>query len=107
MHRRVRVLLWRSFPSATARIVDATQKGGFDFLGYHFERGYKWPRKKSLEKFKETIRQKTTRLRSGGMEEIIKDLNRSITGWYNYFRQIAGTTFKPLDGWIRRRLRGT
>lgn len=26
------------------RIVDAAQKGGFDFLGYHFERGYRWPR---------------------------------------------------------------
>jgi RNA-directed DNA polymerase len=23
------------------RIVDASQKGGFDFLGYHFERGYR------------------------------------------------------------------
>ena len=23
------------------RIVDATQRGGFDFLGYHFERGLK------------------------------------------------------------------
>ena len=22
------------------RIVDATQRGGFDFLGYHFERGH-------------------------------------------------------------------
>jgi RNA-directed DNA polymerase len=41
------------------RIVDASQKGGFDFLGYHFERGYRWPRKKSLEKFRETIRAKT------------------------------------------------
>ena len=25
------------------RIVDASQKGGFDFLGYHFERGHRWP----------------------------------------------------------------
>ena len=25
------------------RIIDATQPGGFDFLGYHFERGMKWP----------------------------------------------------------------
>ena len=24
---------------AKTRIVDATQRGGFDFLGYHFERG--------------------------------------------------------------------
>ena len=30
------------------RIVDATQPGGFDFLGYHFERGLRWPRRKSL-----------------------------------------------------------
>ena len=43
------------------RIVDATQKGGFDFLGYHFERGMKWPREKSLRKFKDTIRAKTRR----------------------------------------------
>lgn len=27
-------------------IVDASQRGGFDFLGYHFERGMKWPCKK-------------------------------------------------------------
>ena len=26
------------------KIVDATQRGGFEFLGYHFERGQKWPR---------------------------------------------------------------
>jgi RNA-directed DNA polymerase len=43
------------------RIVDATQEGGFDFLGYHFERGMRWPRKISMDKFKETIRQKTRR----------------------------------------------
>ena len=43
------------------RIVDATQHGGFDFLGYHFERGYKWPRKMSLKKFKDKIRVLTKR----------------------------------------------
>ena len=40
------------------RIVDATQPGGFDFLGYHFERGMKWPREKSLRKFRDAIRVK-------------------------------------------------
>ena len=43
------------------RLVDATRKGGFDFLGYHFERGMRWPRKKSLEKLKERIREETPR----------------------------------------------
>lgn len=34
------------------RLVDAAQPGGFDLLGYHFERGYRWPSKKSLAKYK-------------------------------------------------------
>jgi RNA-directed DNA polymerase len=43
------------------RIVDASQRGGFDFLGYHFERGYRWPRQKSLDKLKDALRAKTRR----------------------------------------------
>ena len=43
------------------RIVDATQRGGFEFLGYHFERGMKWPRAKSLGEFKTTVRHHTRR----------------------------------------------
>jgi Reverse transcriptase (RNA-dependent DNA polymerase) len=43
------------------RLVNASQRGGFDFLGYHFERGKKWPRKKSLDKLKDAIRSKTQR----------------------------------------------
>lgn len=42
------------------RIVDAV-KEGFDFLGYHFESMKRWPRKKSMDKIKETIRTKTRR----------------------------------------------
>lgn len=87
------------------RIVEATQKGGFDFLGYHFERGYRWPRKKSLDKFKDAIRQKTSKMRSGSMNEIAEDLNRTIRGWMAYFKHSHWTTFGPLDSWIRRRLR--
>jgi len=87
------------------RIVDATQKGGFDFLGYHFERGYRWPRQKSLDKFKETIRQKTGRLRPESLQTIIKEVNRSLAGWFEYFQHSIGNTFPSLDGWVRQRLR--
>ena len=87
------------------RIVNEKDRGGFDFLGYHFERGYRWPRQKSLEKFKETIRSKTPRLRPGGMEQIIQDINRTLTGWFGYFKHSHRTTFGPLDQWIRQRLR--
>ena len=47
--------------------------GGFDFLGYHFERGYRWPRKKSLDKLKDALRAKTKRTRSDSMEDIFEE----------------------------------
>jgi RNA-directed DNA polymerase len=87
------------------RIVDASQAGGFDFLGYHFERGHRWPRQKSLEKFKEAIRQKTKRLRPDSMKKIIEDVNRTTRGWVAYFKDSVANVFPPLDCWIRRRLR--
>lgn len=87
------------------RIVNADERGGFDFLGYHFERGYRWPRAKSLDKLKDTIRQKTPRLRPGPLEHIIGDINRTLRGWFEYFKHSHRTVFEPLDGWIRQRLR--
>jgi RNA-directed DNA polymerase len=87
------------------RIVDATQPGGFDFLGYHFERGYRWPRKKSMKKFKDTIRGKTKRTRGDSLERIIWDINRTLRGWFEYYKHSHWTTFEPVDGWIRMRLR--
>jgi RNA-directed DNA polymerase len=87
------------------RIVDATQRGGFDFLGYHFERGYKWPRRKSLKKFKDKIRPLTKRTNGQSLQVIISRVNRVTRGWYGYFKHSHHTTFPPLDKWIRMRLR--
>jgi RNA-directed DNA polymerase len=78
---------------------------GFDFLGYHFENGTRWPRKKSLKKFKDTIRRKTRRSNGLSMAAIIEEVNKTSIGWFGYFKHSHWTTFKPLDGWIRRRLR--
>jgi len=86
-------------------IVDATLKGGFDFLGYHFERRYKWPRKKSLMKVRDTIRHKTKRANGNSMEYIISNVNRSLKGWFEYFKHSHKFTFSQLDKWIRMRLR--
>jgi RNA-directed DNA polymerase len=87
------------------RIVDATQEGGFDFLGYHFERGYRWPREKSLKKFKDTIRAKTRRTNGHSLRAILVDVNRTLRGWYEYFKHSHYPTFAPLDKWVRMRLR--
>lgn len=88
------------------RLVDALVPGkGFDFLGYHFERGTRWPRKKSLKKFKDTIRTKTVRNNGKSLKDIVSDVNRTCRGWFEYFKHSNRYTFRPLDGWIRRRLR--
>lgn len=87
------------------RVVDARAPGGFDFLGYHFERGMKWPRKKSLEKLRERVRAKTSRLDGRSLSEIVTDVNRSLRGWYQYFQHSKATTFTAVDGYVRRRLR--
>lgn len=78
---------------------------GFEFLGYSFEAGKRWVRKKSLKALKDKIRSKTRRSRGDSMETIIKDLNPMLKGWFNYFKHAHKWTFTSIDGFIRRRLR--
>jgi RNA-directed DNA polymerase len=90
---------------AKTRIVDATQKGGFDFLGYHFERGYQWPRAKSAQKLKDRVRELTKRTNGQSLRVIIAELNLVLRGWYEYFKHSHRTTWERFDRWIRMRLR--
>lgn len=87
------------------RLVDATLKGGFDFLGYHFERGMKWPSKKSEKKLRDSIRPKTKRTNGHNMECIIAEINKTTRGWFEYFKHGKANTFPTLDGWVRMRCR--
>jgi RNA-directed DNA polymerase len=87
------------------RIVNADERGGFDFLGYHFERGYRWPKSGSLKKFKDAIRSKTKRKNGKSLGEIIARVNQTTRGWYGYFKHSHWNVFPRLDGWIRMRLR--
>jgi RNA-directed DNA polymerase len=86
-------------------IVDASQRGGFDFLGYHFERGKKWPRKKSLNKLKDAIRSKTQRNNGRSMKANCSDLSLTLKGWYEYFKHSVSHVFAAVDGYVRGRLR--
>ena len=86
------------------RLVDE-REDGFDFLGYHFEAGKRWPRKKSRKKFRDTIRTKTKRTSGHSMAQIIADVNRTLRGWFEYFKHSYRTTFRTEDGFVRRRLR--
>ena len=78
---------------------------GFEFLGYRFEAGKRWVRKKSLTALKDKIRAKTRRSRGDSLARIIADLNPMLKGWYGYFKHACRWEFPALDGFIRRRLR--
>ena len=90
-------------------IVDVRQEG-FDFLGYHFQvtrrgRLTRWPRKKSLQKLKDTLRAKTKRTNGHSLLTVLADVNRTLVGWFGYFHHSCRSTFADVDGWVRMRLR--
>jgi len=85
---------------------DCREQGqGFDFLGYHFEAGQRWVRRKSLKAIRDRIRAKTGRTRGDSLACIIAELNPMLQGWYGYFQHAHPWTFSGMDGFIRRRLR--
>jgi RNA-directed DNA polymerase len=86
------------------KIVNATTEG-FEFLGYRFVKHRRFPRQKSLAKFKDAIRAKTRRTAGRDLTTIIADVNRTLRGWFVYFKHSYRTTFADVDGWVRRRLR--
>lgn len=86
------------------RIVDARETS-FAFLGYSFRDKLRFPRKKSLEKLKATVRDRTPRTSGISLPDTCERLSRSLRGWFTYFRHCHESVFRELDGWIRGRLR--
>jgi len=86
------------------RIVRVTDEG-FDFLGWHFRGGKKWPRNKSLQKLQDKLRPLTRRTNGWSLSEITAKVNPILRGWHGYFRESHPTGLSGPDGWLRRRLR--
>ena len=91
--------------SAVARVWDR------QFLGYSFwvAAGKVVKRrvsKKALTKFKERVRQITSRSGGRSLQQVAEELRRYVLGWKAYFG-LADTPggFRDLDQWIHRRLR--
>lgn len=93
----------RLHPTKT-HLVDMQQPGGFDFLGYHFEGDHRWPRAKSLRKLRDALREKTRRNHGQSLAVIIDDVNRTLRGWFAYFKH-SHRSFRDLDAWLRTRFR--
>jgi len=98
---------------------------GFEFLGYKIKRGtgrldlpahkirsgtqvgalYAYPREKSIQRFKETVRRRTRRKAPLRTQEMIERLNPVLRGWGNYFAKAhVRKLFNRLDRWVVRRI---
>jgi len=61
---------------------------------------------KSIKRFENRVREITSRRRGRSMPQVIGELNEYMKGWWNYFGITESfSRLKPLDHWIRRRLR--
>lgn len=87
------------------RLVDATQRPGFDFLGYRFFGNNRYPRPSSEKKLRSSIREKTPRTHGEPLPEIIKRVNASLRGWFEYFKHSSRHAFDAVDSYVRMRLR--
>jgi group II intron reverse transcriptase/maturase len=97
---------------------------GFEFLGYKVKRGkgfrlpaskrrgrpnphnvYAVPRKKSVQRFREQIRNLTRRRTPVTLKELIDRLNPVVRGWGIYYRKAnVRRLYNQLDTWIKRRI---
>lgn len=90
-------------PDKTKTVYSPT--GSFEFLGYQFKKSWRFPRQKSLKKFRAKIRDKTRRCNKHSLSAIIQNLNPIIKGWFEYYKHSYKTTFDSVDGYIRMRIR--
>lgn len=99
--------------------------GGFEFLGYKIKRGsrplrlkasriksgvrrgslYAIPREKSVKRFQEQIRRRTSRKAPVTTRQLIAQINPVIRGWGRYYcKAHVRKLFNRLDRWIERRI---
>ncbi len=88
------------------RVVDATVRPGFDFLGYRFFGNRRYPRPSSEKKLRGSIREKTPRTSGESLPEIINRVNATLRGWFEYFKHSSSHAFNAIDAYTRMRFRG-
>jgi RNA-directed DNA polymerase len=112
------------------RVVSVTQ--GFEFLGFHYFRYVKTGnmlkvvRRKSVQRFRDAIRQRTPRLKTQRpvkpknvtlnrlkknkrIKELIRRVNQHLRGWHGYFREVwsGSKPFRTFDYFVRSRVRAS
>lgn len=87
------------------RVVDASDRPGFEFLGYQFFGHSRYPRASSEKKLRNSLRPKTPRTSGESLKTIIDQVNATLRGWFSYFKHSSRSAFNRIDAWVRMRLR--
>jgi len=79
------------------------------FLGFSFTNGFRPKRRiapKAVDRFKERVRELTSRTRGVSAERMAEELTRYLRGWLGYFGKCeTPSVLEGLEQWFRRRLR--
>jgi len=79
------------------------------FLGFSFTRSESPKRRiapKAVKRFKERVRELTSRTRGMSIERMVKELTRYLRGWSGYFGKCeTPSVLQRLEEWTRHRLR--
>jgi RNA-directed DNA polymerase len=80
--------------------------GPIEFLGFEIYAWEIYPKKVSVKKFKDRIRDLTIRHQTKKTKQLMEDVSEVVRGWGNYYRiGTVGGLFRKLDSWIRMRIR--
>ena len=93
-------------------IVDLNEREAYvDFLGYRFKRTKGrgelrcYPSKPNITRLHHKLKPLLRRTNGKSLEEIIRQLNRKLRGWFEYFKHTSPYAFNDVDRWLRMRLR--
>ena len=95
----------RLHPEQTRMVESSTGDDGVDFLGSRCAGGRRHGRPKRLQGVRDTMRHQTGRTRSGSLAQSIAALHPRLRGGVGSCKHARCTTFRDIDGCVRRRLR--
>ena len=96
------IMVWFCILIKPAWVIARRKDRGLSFWAIDSKQAVAGRVRKAL---RDKIRQLTGRTRSGSLGCIIAELNPILRGWFGYFKHAHRSTFRDVDGFVRRRLR--
>jgi RNA-directed DNA polymerase len=94
------------------RVVQVSEHEGIDFVGYHLRLSRRrpgqvarYPRAKSVGSLRASLRPLTRRTSGQSLGAIVGMLTVRLRGFFQHFRLSSWSSLRPIDGWVRHRLR--